>query len=195
MNHQQFIDKRLGKRYAESLALGYQCVWALKLYCNERWRWQLPSFWWSAYTWRLNTKNTFDLTKYLRVANAPQLYPSQWDIVIFWPTGSNPYWHIWICHSADLDSIDLISQNWATGNWKWIGGDAIVHRNYTYKWVCGRYHYKQQETPVITPQEIDASTIWELLIADKIRNGELWEGISERLILLLEKLYAKSKNQ
>ncbi len=118
-------------------------------------------------------------------------------VVIEWNGYSTYYAHLANVYVKWWDMINASKQIWMM--WS-TGNSTAVHLHFWLKINWKRsdptsYITSRPTTPLITPQEIDASTIWELLKQDKIRNGELWEGVSERLILLLKKLYAKSKNQ
>jgi hypothetical protein len=146
----ELLDSYIWTRYAETPQLGHQCVWFAKKFVSDMWRWSLWRFWWSANKWWINGLNTFDKSKRDKIYNTPSIYPQMWDIVFFEPTKSNPYWHVWVVYSATLDSMDVVSQNWLTGNGSWIWGDAIVHRNYSYVGCSWRYSYKKNDNTVAT---------------------------------------------
>lgn len=192
MTIEEVLRKWEGKRYQESPQYWYQCVAAVKLFVKEMWWTPLGRFWgvW-AYQWRINNNNTFPVSDYQKVANDPNLYPVKWDIVIFRPVKGNPHWHIGICVDANLDIMNIWSQNWETGNWLWLWGDAIVKRNYTYKDCAGWYHYKKQKGSDNLSPTIDPDIQW--LIDDWIFNGEYEPMDNKRLIKIIGKLYNKVK--
>jgi hypothetical protein len=114
MNHEQIKSKWLGKRYRESVSLGYQCVAWIKKYCDEAYWLTGLSFWGSAYTgwnreWNLDT--FFD-----RVES-----PRTWDIIFFDKTLSNPYGHVAIVDSVGM----IIEQNWGSGGGTGLWSDSI----------------------------------------------------------------------
>ena len=203
MNHQEILKQWLWGKYQQSPAFWYQCVAFAVLYNKLRYNAAVWRFGWVwAYTWWLNTNHTF-WPEFDRIPNWPTLVPQQGDTIIFknmWRERLKNgtivvHWHIAIVDSADLNTVTVVEQNWAHWLWKWTDWDEIRLHRYDYSNVCWRYHYRAQPAPVIVQTEIDASTIWQSLISDNIWNGQLGEWITERLILLLEKLYAKSKNQ
>lgn len=118
INHKSFIDKRVGKRYRETVKLGYQCVALDKKYCEEVYWIKGLSFWGSAINgW--NRKWNLDLF-FDRVD-----YPRQWDLVFFSDTPTNEAWHTAI-HN---DEYSILEQNWGIGWGTGLGVDAIrIHK-------------------------------------------------------------------
>lgn len=183
MNHIETVNKRLWWKYMEPAIGTYECVAWAKLYCTERGRIPLGRFGGvGAYQWWLNNNRTFNTDFYQKVPNDPQLVPSQGDIIIFKPTATNIHWHIAIVENADIRAITVIEQNGASGDWDGDGGDEIRKANYTYKNVAWWYHFKQKQTvaPIVDP-------LLQRLIDDWIWNGKEWDGVTNRIALLIAK--------
>ena len=114
INHQQFLDKWLGKRYRETPELGFQCAWFCKLYFDEVYGVRWLSFGGSALT---GWQKKWNLQDILDIVTQPQV----WDMVFFDKTPTNPYWHVWIYH----DQKTLLEQNGWQGGSTGLGKDAI----------------------------------------------------------------------
>lgn len=153
MTHNEYIEKFCnGKsRTQENSYYWYQCTAQCKHYCSLVRGYQVGRFWWTAYKGRVNRKSTFNWKKTVAwFAVVPQ-----WSVVIFRPyakietkkpwTDEWKWTKLWIeWHVAIVDYIDddwvirVIEQNWATGDWDWMGGDEIRIRGYKWKnTVCG----------------------------------------------------------
>lgn len=134
MNHKQFLNKWIGRKYQESPELGYQCVSLIKLYCNER-GFPIRSFGWSAINW-WNTGCPFN-DRWERVEKTMIGYPKEWDIVFF---SGWEYGHVAIankfCNPAVLRTIDQNAYTW-NGKWEWK--DAITPYFRGYSNVLGWY--------------------------------------------------------
>lgn len=198
MTHQEFLDKRLGGRYRETVQLGYQCIALIKLYSSQRWWKQVGYFWGiGAYQGWINNNNTFDQNFYDKIPNTIKAIPQQGDIIIFKANKNNEYhWHIAIVHSANINTIEVVEQNGGTGNWNWLGTNAIRIQKYNYWNVVGWYHYKQSDAPLIPPPKKDTSPIDEdiqLLINDNIWNWVEWEWMTNRIWKVIAKMYKKIK--
>lgn len=119
MNHQEFLDKWLGKKFRESIALWYQCVALDKKYCEEVYGIKWLIFWGSAINgWNGmgNIQWRFERIEWL---------PQQWDLAFYAPTPTNSAGHTGIVHSAK----EILEQNWwaGTGTGQWV--DAIrIHK-------------------------------------------------------------------
>lgn len=197
MTHQEFLDKRLGSKYRETVQLGYQCVALVKLYCSQR-GWKQVGYFWGvgAYQGWVNNNNTFDQNFYDKIPNTIQAIPQQGDIIIFKPTPSNKnHGHIGIVDSANKSYVWVLEQNGWLGKWEWVGTDAIRIRKYSYSNVVGWYHYKQSVDPIVPPKK-DTSPIDEdiqLLINDNIWNWVEWEWMTNRIWKVIAKMYKKIK--
>lgn len=138
--HQDFLDKWLGKRYAESPSLWHQCVWLVKLYCSEvlgvKWL-TFGGYAINGWNWKWNLLQFFDKVE----------VPQQCDVAFFHPTPTNKYWHVWIHDTMKL----LLEQN--GGKWSWTGlwVDAIRLWKYPTN-VAGYMRLKQKPMPVIIQQ-------------------------------------------
>ena len=123
MTHQEVLAKWIGKNYAESAELGFQCVWYSKLYTKER-GYPIKGFWWSAWNGWV-TWSPFDKT-WKKIIKTPMNYPKEGDI-LFWSEKRCKYWHTAVanrlCNPMVLRYSD---QNWT---WKW---DKIQNRFWTY---------------------------------------------------------------
>lgn len=178
-----------------------------------QWRWERPEFYkkiwrpyhlWLDYAWpksgdKIPVYSCTDWFAYV-------WYDEDWfgNYIKIKHKGYTVYYaHLDSVSVKDWQAVNAMQQIGIMGT---TGNSSGVHLHLGLKWPGGSkkelwrlnptsYITSRPAIPVITPQPTTVSTIWELLKQDKIRNGELWEGISERLILLLEKLYAKSKNQ
>lgn len=188
MNHQEARDKWVGNRYRQTVKLGYQCVaWAIK-YVAERWRTPLKRFWGvGAYQWWVNNNGTFDVKSYQKVANDPNLVPSQGDIIIFKQSKGNWWhWHIAVVDSADINYVTVIEQNAVEWNGDWEWWDEIRIHTYNYDWIVGRWHYKGS-TPVVPMPD----PLIQQLIDNWIYNWQEWDGVTYRNALMMAKLYDK----
>jgi hypothetical protein len=124
MTHKEVMDKWIGKNYAETPELWFQCVWYSKLYCSER-GYPIKWFWGSAWkgwvTW-----SPFD-SKWKRVLKTPMNYPKEWDIIFFDESRcKNGHVSVWNRFCTPL-LLRYSDQNWT---WKY---DKIQHRWGTYK--------------------------------------------------------------
>ena len=147
MTHEQFLDKWLGNKYRETVALGYQCVALLKLYAKEVQDMALWSFGGSAYMAWQEQKAYKD---WKRIENTPRAIPKKWDHIFFNKTASNPYWHCAIVHLADNLDVVVVEQNGERWSWTGTGGDEIRLREYrNYKDVLGWYSLVEEVDPVI----------------------------------------------
>lgn len=114
------FNKWIWKSVSEDAKLWAQCVSWGKQFAKEM-KNPIGSFWWSAYSgW--STSRPFKNTKWKRVDYKPWMIPTAWDIIFFWPTQSNPYWHVAICDGGSTpDLLKIVEQNaWSgNGDWKW----------------------------------------------------------------------------
>lgn len=130
MNHKEVMKKWLGKNFAETPELGFQCVAWSKKYCQER-GYPIKWFGWSAWKWWV-TGSPFD-SSWKRVVKTPFNYPSEWD-VIFWSEARCKYGHVWIANWLSNPALVRYSdQNW-TGKW-----DKIQNRFTPYTHIVGWY--------------------------------------------------------
>lgn len=98
--HQNIVDKWLGKRYRETVALGYQCVaWAKKYYEEERGITNLFFGGSAINAW--NRKGNLD-DYFTRV-----VIPQQGDMAFYNITPTNPDGHVAIYHQTK----EIVEQN------------------------------------------------------------------------------------
>lgn len=130
MKHSEVIAKWIGKWYAETPQLWFQCVWWAKKYCEER-GYPIKSFWGSAWNW-WKTWKPFDNT-WRKVVKTSFNAPSEWDI-IFWDEWRCKYGHVAVANKfSNLWLLRYTDQNWT---WK---QDKIQARFSTYKNCVGWY--------------------------------------------------------
>ena len=80
----------------------------------------------------------FDKTSYTKWYT-----PNVGDIVIWNPTATNKYWHIWIVDNWTTSSkLCVIEQNASKGDGKWIWRDTVTYREKTYDTVNCFFRYK-----------------------------------------------------
>ena len=126
---QKIIQKYLGKRYAESKELGYQCVARAKLFAREM-GYPIAGFSGSALKgWQ--TGSPFS-AEWRRVENTPQAVPKPGAIVFFDATKANPYGHVAVVESASSNLLVVIEQNAGNGNGNGLGMNAITRRTVGY---------------------------------------------------------------
>jgi hypothetical protein len=142
-NHKTFKMNWLGEWYAETQALWFQCVAWAKIYSKECLWVTLWVFWptrkWTAYTWRLNKSNTFNLKVWNKVEYNGTRKPPVWAIVFFKPDASNGQaGHVGICDLRIKKGISILEQNgWGKGNYApW---DEFTLRNRSLKNCLGWY--------------------------------------------------------
>jgi len=137
MKHSEILKKWIWKRYQENDKYKYQCISWVKKYCEEMWR-PIGTFGGSAYDWWVTWK-PFN-KNWKKVVKTPLNYPLEWDLVFWGTTWGKWYWHVAIankfCNPMVLRTTD---QNAGTGNWDWLGKNAINPFFRSYKWVVGWY--------------------------------------------------------
>lgn len=128
MTHLETLKKWIGKTYAETPQLGFQCVAWAKKYCQER---GYPIKWFGGSAWKgWQTWSPFDNT-WKRVVKTPLNAPSEWDI-IFWDEWRCKYGHVAVANKfCNLWLLRYTDQN-GTGK-----QDKIQARFSTYKNVVG----------------------------------------------------------
>ena len=124
MNHKEILAKWVGKNYAESPELWYQCVWWVKKYYQEKDIW-LNSFWGSAITGWI-TESPFG-REWKKVKYTWFNSPSEWD-VIFWSEARCKFGHTAIANKFCNPLVLRYSDQ--NGLWRW---DKIQNRWGTYK--------------------------------------------------------------
>lgn len=198
MKHSEVINNRKGKRVKEQGFKTYECVAWAKKYCTERWWQPLSRFGgvWAYQGW-INNNKTF-WSDYDRIENKAELHPVAGDVIIFKPTDRNYHGHIAIVDNADLKLVSVWEQNWAQGDWDGLGGDEIRLANYTYANVAGRYHNKHNPNIVeipkpVSPYSTEDFKLVKKLIDDWIWNGEQWDWMTNRIWLVIAKMYNKLK--
>ena len=114
------FNKWIGKQADFDKVYWSQCVDWARQFAQEM-RSPIGTFWWSAYSgW--STGRPFRNTKWKRIDYKKWLVPTAWDIIFFWPTQSNPYWHVAICDGGSTpDLLKIVEQNWGSwnGDGKW----------------------------------------------------------------------------
>jgi len=196
------VNKRQGKFYEESKSLGAQCVWGTKILIKDLFWVDLWNFSGSANNWFV-TGSPFDSSR-VKIYNTPANHPVAWDVVFWWKSSQLPYGHVWVCISWDTDSFTIIEQNAKSGTGLKKPWDEMTVRKHNYNWVAGRYHYTNQQTPIIQHKTTTAPNVWALknvspediklvsqLMADKIYSWE-WELTLERLLIIIARVYAKT---
>ena len=114
MEHKNILDKWIGKRYRETVALWYQCVAWAKKYYEERYGIKNLFFGGSA----INAWNRkWNLDDYFNRVPTPQ----QGDMVFFDKTLTNEDGHVAIYHQTK----EIAEQNWWAGTGTGLGVDAI----------------------------------------------------------------------
>lgn len=183
MTTKEIFDKWIGKRYAESKELGHQCVSLVKLFAQESW---FPIKWFSgsALKW-WQTGSPFVGTEWKRVENSPTSVPKQGSIIFFDKTTSNPYGHVAVVDSADVNNITLVEQNAGSGNWDWLWANAITRR--TVKYIAGAGRGKclgWYEMPIKKPileEDISLLNAEERIYREEvIRTGIQWVFIDHK---------------
>lgn len=102
---------------------GVQCVWWVRYAVFVLHKIKLPSFWWTAKSWRKNFKWTFPKTIWNKVINRKNNFPKPWDVIFF---DIPVTWHVAIVTKADLNSVTVLEQN---GLWK---QDPVREHTYNY---------------------------------------------------------------
>ena len=150
---QKIIQKYLGKRYAESKELGYQCVAWVKLFAREM-GYPISGFSGSALKgWQ--TGSPFS-AEWKRVENTPQAVPKSGAIIFFDATKANPYGHVAVVERADQKLMIVIEQNAGNGNGNGLGMNAITRNTVGYtasgsRGKClGWYEYVGKPAPTHT---------------------------------------------
>lgn len=141
MNHQQFKDKRLGKRVDYDKAFRYQCVDLEKQYMAD-----VLNFkpWTIGNAYDQFAKNTLSRLGFYKVDYSKWLQPPQWAIIFwrFWKYG-----HVAIVDKANDKTVTVIEQNGLGDNkntkidesWDWLGSNSIRERTCSYSNVVWRY--------------------------------------------------------
>lgn len=168
MKHKEFIDKRIGKSVDVDHAYWSQCVDWTKFYIQQVYGITQWTYWWSALTGRYNQSNTFPSDTWIRVVmdrNPNYSMPQQWDVVFWWATATNPYWHVAIVHSAWPSWLVVIEQNAGNGNWDWKGDNAIRKQQYDYTNVLWFYRnrlasFYSEQIPVTENLQRRLSPSW-----------------------------------
>lgn len=151
MNHQDFINKWLGKSTTYGEPYWAQCVSLSKQYTLDVLGVTPKSYGGSAWNWYLNTANTFD-------SNWEKLQwePRQGDLLFFPRTSNNPYGHVAIAHN----SSEMIEQNGGTGGGSWQGTDAIrivpIHKDLAWFW-----RFKGVQVP-----EAEKNSMWDVYLQE-----------------------------
>lgn len=109
------FNKWIGKQADFDKVYWSQCIDWARQFAQEM-RSPIGTFWWSAYSgW--STGRPFRNTKWKRIDYKKWLVPTAWDIIFFWPTQSNPYWHVAICDGGSTpDLLKIVEQNAWSGN-------------------------------------------------------------------------------
>lgn len=193
MDHKQHRETRLWKRTMEKGMKTYECVGYVKQYVIDRGWAKLWYFGWSAKEWWKNTNKTFG-PEYQKVLNTAKNFPVQGDIIFFknmWFETLDDgtvieHGHTAIVHSADVNQVMVMEQNW--GLWKWNGlwTDSIRDRVYNYEDILGWYHYTKG--PIVELPE------WQILIDKGIFNWTFDAQITTRLAIMLTKMYKDLKS-
>lgn len=130
MKHSEVIAKWIGKWYAETPQLWFQCVWWAKKYCEER-GYPIKSFWGSAWNGWVTWKPFDD--SWVRFPYKPWMFPKQWDL-IFWSEDRCKNWHVSVASKhCNPNLLRHTDQNW-TGK-----QDKIQPRFSDYKHVIWFY--------------------------------------------------------
>lgn len=120
MNHKEILKKHMWDRVDVDKAYWYQCTDWVRMYSLYRWRY---------ITTRGNAIYLWDKwlgSNWKKVVKTPLNYPLEWDLVFWGTTWGKWYWHVAIankfCNPMVLRTTD---QNAGTGNWDWLGKNAI----------------------------------------------------------------------
>lgn len=125
------FNKWIGKQIDFDKVYWSQCVDWARQFAQEM-RAPIGTFWGSAYSW-WSTGRPFKWTKWKEVVYKPWMIPTPWDIIFFWPTQANPYWHVAIVDGGSTDKIlKIVEQNAWTGNWDGKWGNAIKRSELDY---------------------------------------------------------------
>ena len=128
-NHNKFKINWLGEWYAETQALGWQCVAGAKIYAKEVLGVTLWSFWGTAHSGRLNTKNTFDPKIWNKTLYNGRNKPPLWALVFFKPDTSNGWaGHVGIRDLRIKKGICILEQN-GGGKGNYAPWDEFTLRN------------------------------------------------------------------
>lgn len=142
MNYKEFKDKYLGKRVDFDKVYGYQCVDLIIQYCSEVFGIKSPWVW-NAITSTKSWANTTLNKEFNRIDYKSGIIPKAGDVVIWNKTSTNPYWHIWLADFwCTYKELKVIEQNASTGNWSWIGQDAVRAKTKSYKDVICFFRHK-----------------------------------------------------
>ena len=127
---EQFIAKYEWK----SLCNDYwcQCVKLAKVYSEEVLWVTLWYFWGSAKNWFKNWYDTFKSDFWFKEENTPEWIPSIWSLIFFEWDNFSVYWHVAVVIQADINSIQVLEQNWQSWNWSWNWEDSIRLHSYSY---------------------------------------------------------------
>ncbi len=140
-----YIKKKQWSYIDYDKAYGSQCVDLAKDYAKDVLWISLWSFWGSAKTGWYNKSNTFSSKKWQKIINNPNdknQTPNRWDIVFFEGWNFHPeYGHVAVIINASAweKTIEVLEQNWGSGNWNGKWENAIRLKNYSYNWVAWWY--------------------------------------------------------
>lgn len=145
MNHTEYLEEMVGGRIQEPWYT-YQCVALSKDYQKRVLNAPVYYYGGSARSAWLNTVNTFPEQEYKRIENTPDNSPQQGDIVFL---NTDPlYFHVGICHEADVNTCTILEQNGGKGSGTGTGDDAIRLQKYNYDNILGWYRFDNVEKRV-----------------------------------------------
>lgn len=143
LTHEEYKDKKVWWNTDIDWFFGYQCTDLVRHYYSTVYWHSLPSGMWNAIDWWSRLwQLSDDFNKVENVFWDPSNYPSQWDIVFFSTTTSNPYWHVAIVDNSNWYSLRVLEQNWGAGIGSWEWTDAIRLRDYWFHSVLWWYQFK-----------------------------------------------------
>lgn len=169
MTHKEYIVQFLKKSVDNDGVYWNQCVDMVHHYCKNVLGIDCPR------------GNAIDLWNkkwnpaYIKIENTLRNNPKQWDIIIFWPTPWNKYWHIWIVDNGNEMNVMVLEQNAWTWNWDWKGANAIRLQlyNYVQPKVLWRYRYLPEK------ELIDEVISKNSILWDKANDVELRKRLKE----------------
>ena len=183
MTTKEIFDKWLWKTIDYDKAYNIQCTDWSRQFAKEQWS-PIGTFSGSALKW-WQTGSPFVGTEWKRVENSPTSVPKQGSIIFFDKTTSNPYGHVAVVDSADVNNITLVEQNAGSGNWDWLWANAITRR--TVKYIAGAGRGKclgWYEMPIKKPileEDISLLNTEERIYREEVmRTGIQWVFIDHK---------------
>lgn len=175
MNLENFVSKYNWQKVDFDWVYAYQCVDLIKLYISE-FLWKNYGAIWHAKDYFANLpKKDFEKIKFSWNLNDFLA----WDVVIWWATKINPYWHIWIILNIWKNFIEVLEQNGASGSWNGKNWNEIRIKKFEkFDWIVGVCRFKKNTpSPFLLDEKGNKKEISEgQKILDEPQELWIWNG-------------------